>query len=90
MDKRILGLHHVTAISDNAKRNFDFYTHVPGLRMVKRPSTSTIPMACSYSIAASPAQPDLLTPFVNRPENAVSPSSFPPGRRCSAGNPVDR
>jgi glyoxalase family protein len=65
MDKRILGLHHVTAISDNAKRNFDFYTHVPGLRMVKRPSTSTIPMACSYSIAASPAQPDLLTSFVN-------------------------
>lgn len=36
MDKRILGLHHVTAISNNAKRNHDFYTNVLGLRMVKK------------------------------------------------------
>ncbi len=36
MDKRILGLHHVTAISNNAKRNHDFYTNALGLRMVKK------------------------------------------------------
>ncbi len=36
MDKRILGLHHITAIADNAKRNVDFYTKVLGLRMVKK------------------------------------------------------
>ena len=36
MDKRILGLHHVTAISNNARKNFDFYTRVLGLRMVKK------------------------------------------------------
>lgn len=36
MDKQILGLHHVTAIADNAQRNVDFYTKVLGLRMVKK------------------------------------------------------
>ncbi|SIS57852.1 glyoxalase family protein [Chryseobacterium ureilyticum] len=36
MDNRILGLHHITAIADNAKRNLDFYTQVLGVRLVKR------------------------------------------------------
>ncbi len=36
MENRILGLHHVTAIAGNAKRNYDFYTKVLGLRLVKR------------------------------------------------------
>jgi glyoxalase family protein len=36
MDNRILGLHHITAIANNAQRNYDFYTHVLGLRMVKK------------------------------------------------------
>jgi len=36
MENRILGLHHITAIADNAKRNLDFYTHVLGVRLVKK------------------------------------------------------
>ena len=36
MEGRILGLHHVTAIAGNAKHNYDFYTNVLGLRLVKR------------------------------------------------------
>lgn len=36
MQDNILGLHHVTAISNNAKRNLDFYTNVMGLRLVKK------------------------------------------------------
>lgn len=36
MENRILGLHHITAIAGNAQRNFDFYTKVLGLRMVKK------------------------------------------------------
>ncbi|CAL1518386.1 ring-cleaving dioxygenase [Chitinophaga sp. MM2321] len=36
MDNAITGLHHITAISGNAKRNFDFYTRVMGLRFVKK------------------------------------------------------
>ncbi|MEJ7586388.1 MAG: ring-cleaving dioxygenase [Ferruginibacter sp.] len=36
MENRILGLHHITAIAGNAKINYDFYTRVLGLRMVKK------------------------------------------------------
>jgi len=36
MNNKISGLHHITAIAGNAKRNFDFYTQVLGLRMVKK------------------------------------------------------
>src|SRR5258706_445473 len=33
---KILGLHHITAIASDAKRNRQFYTNVLGLRLVKR------------------------------------------------------
>ncbi|WP_205195500.1 ring-cleaving dioxygenase [Chitinophaga sp. Cy-1792] len=33
---KIEGIHHVTAISGNAKKNYDFYTRVMGLRFVKK------------------------------------------------------
>lgn len=36
MEKRILGLHHVTAIANKAQRNLDFYTKVLGMRLVKK------------------------------------------------------
>ncbi|KFC20602.1 ring-cleaving dioxygenase [Chryseobacterium sp. FH1] len=36
MENRILGLHHITAIANNAKSNLDFYTQVLGLRLVKK------------------------------------------------------
>lgn len=36
MENSILGIHHITAIAGDAKRNFDFYTHVLGLRFIKK------------------------------------------------------
>lgn len=36
MENTILGLHHITAIAGEAQRNFDFYTKVLGLRLVKK------------------------------------------------------
>ncbi len=36
MNNRINGIHHITAIAANAQRNYDFYTKVLGLRMVKK------------------------------------------------------
>ncbi len=36
MDNKILGIHHITAIAGDAKRNHDFYTRVLGLRLVKK------------------------------------------------------
>lgn len=36
MEDSILGLHHITAIAGEAKRNYHFYTQVLGLRLVKK------------------------------------------------------
>ena len=36
MDTKILGLHHITAIAGDAKRNFDFYSKILGLRFIKK------------------------------------------------------
>jgi glyoxalase family protein len=36
MKNKILGLHHITAIAGEAQRNYDFYTKVLGLRLVKK------------------------------------------------------
>ena len=36
MEDKILGLHHITAIAGEAKRNYNFYTNVLGLRLVKK------------------------------------------------------
>ncbi len=36
METKISGIHHITAIAGNAKRNYDFYTRVLGLRLVKK------------------------------------------------------
>ncbi|MFC3196129.1 ring-cleaving dioxygenase [Parapedobacter deserti] len=36
MENKILGIHHITAIAGDAKRNHDFYSRVLGLRLVKK------------------------------------------------------
>ena len=36
MEEKILGIHHITAIAGQAQRNYDFYTKVLGLRLVKK------------------------------------------------------
>ena len=36
MKTEILGIHHITAIAGNAQKNYDFYTRVLGLRLIKK------------------------------------------------------
>lgn len=36
MEKLITGLHHITALTSNAQKNYDFYAGVLGLRLVKK------------------------------------------------------
>lgn len=36
MENKVLGLHHITAIANDAQHNYDFYTKVLGLRLVKK------------------------------------------------------
>ena len=35
MNKKIKGIHHITAIANDAKKNVDFYTKILGLRLIK-------------------------------------------------------
>ncbi len=39
----ISGIHHVTAITGNAQVNLDFYTHVLGMRLVKKTVNQDVP-----------------------------------------------
>lgn len=36
MMNALKGMHHVTAITSNAEKNYDFFTHVLGMRLVKK------------------------------------------------------
>lgn len=36
MENNVLGIHHITAIAGDAKRNYNFYTKVLGLRFIKK------------------------------------------------------
>src|SRR5260221_13515479 len=36
MNMQLHGIHHVTAVTGNVGTNLDFYTHVLGLRLVKK------------------------------------------------------
>lgn len=36
MENKVLGIHHISAIATDAKRNYDFYTKVLGLRFIKK------------------------------------------------------
>jgi len=36
MENKILGIHHITAIAGDAKRNFYFYANILGLRFIKK------------------------------------------------------
>jgi glyoxalase family protein len=36
MENTVKGIHHITAIAGNAKKNHDFYTRILGLRLVKK------------------------------------------------------
>jgi catechol 2,3-dioxygenase-like lactoylglutathione lyase family enzyme len=51
MENTINGIHHITAIAGDAKRNYDFYTRVLGLRMVKKRSILTTPIHITFITA---------------------------------------
>ncbi|MGD0273847.1 MAG: VOC family protein [Gaiellaceae bacterium] len=40
---RLEGIHHITAITGDARRNLDFYTRILGLRLVKKTANQDVP-----------------------------------------------
>jgi glyoxalase family protein len=62
MDK-VLGFHHITAIAGKAKRNFDFYTRILGLRMVKKTVNFDDPGTYHFYFADEHGSPGTILTF---------------------------
>ncbi len=43
MESTVLGIHHITAITDDPQHNIDFYAGVLGLRLVKKTVNFDVP-----------------------------------------------
>jgi glyoxalase family protein len=63
MKDAILGLHHVTAIARNARRNFDFYSKVLGLRLVKKTVNFDDPYTYHFYYGDEAGSPGTLMTF---------------------------
>lgn len=63
MENRILGIHHITAIAGDAKRNFDFYTKVLGLRFVKRTVNFDDPQTYHFYFGDEQGSPGTILTF---------------------------
>lgn len=57
MDTQIRGLHHVTAMTSSAEKNYRFFTDILGLRMIKK---QLIKMTSRRIIYISPMIPEHL------------------------------
>jgi glyoxalase family protein len=68
------GIHHVTAISGEAQENFDFYTGVLGLRLVKRSVNQDAPDTYHLFYADAEGHPGTDLTFFPWPK-------LPPGRK---------
>ena len=63
MESGIQGLHHITAIADNAQRNHDFYTRVLGLRMVKKTVNFDDPYTYHFYFGNEMGEPGTILTF---------------------------
>jgi glyoxalase family protein len=71
---QVHGIHHVTAISGDAQENFDFYTEVLGLRLVKRSVNQDVPDTYHLFYADGEGHPGTDLTFFPWPQ-------MPPGRK---------
>lgn len=75
MSEGILGIHHVTAICSDAKQNFEFYTQVLGMRLVKKTVNFDDPTAYHLYYGDSVGHPGTLLTFF----------AYPGGRKGTSG-----
>lgn len=61
------GLHHITAIASDPKRNFDFYTKVLGLRFIKRTVNYDDPTTYHFYFADKIGSPGTVLTFFPHP-----------------------
>lgn len=63
MENKIMGLHHITAIAGDAQRNYDFYTKVLGLRLVKKTVNFDDPKTYHFYFADEVGTPGTILTF---------------------------
>jgi glyoxalase family protein len=78
MENRILGLHHITAIAGDAKRNFAFYTKVLGLRLVKKTVNFDDPGTYHFYFGDKVGTPGTILTFF--PWEGINPGSTGSGQ----------
>ena len=66
-NKKILGLHHVTAMASDAQKNVDFYAGILGLRMVKKTINFDAPEVYHLYYGDSEGSPGTLMTFFPYP-----------------------
>lgn len=75
MEDKILGIHHITAIAGDAQCNYDFYTQLLGLRMVKKTVNFDDPGTYHFYYGDEVGSPGTILTF------------FPWGNRVNKGRP---
>jgi glyoxalase family protein len=68
MEDKILGIHHITAIAGEAQRNYDFYSKVLGLRMVKKTVNFDDPGTYHFYYANENGTPGTILTFFPWPQ----------------------
>lgn len=63
MDNNIQGIHHITAIAGDARRNFDFYTRILGLRFVKKTVNFDDPQTYHFYFGDEQGSPGTILTF---------------------------
>jgi len=84
--ERILGLHHITAIASNARRNQDFYTRVLGLRLVKKTVNFDDPGTYHFYFGNETGAPGTILTFF--PWEDIGPGRTGPGMATEIGYSV--
>jgi glyoxalase family protein len=78
---KLLGLHHVTALAGDPRRNLDFYTRVSGMRLVKRTVNFDDPASYHFYFSAGAGAPGTLLTFF-----PWGVPKMPDGRRGERGS----
>jgi glyoxalase family protein len=88
MENSILGLHHITAIAADAKRNLDFYTKVLGLRLVKKTVNFDDPGTYHFYYGDETGTPGSILTFF--PWGNIGPGSTGTGMATNIGYSVPK
>jgi len=71
MKHQVLGLHHVTAIAGPAQRNYDFYTKLLGLRLLKKTVDFDAPDTYHCYFGDEAGTPGTVLSFFSKPHGAL-------------------